>query len=64
MLAFSFHSRFVAKAATILPHACPQVKSLLMIHYKGDQRTVYEDCQRFVDGLPIEDKVNNEILCI
>ena len=29
-----------------------------MIHFKGDQRCLYEDCQRFVDGLAIEDKVN------
>eukprot|EP00903_Cladosiphon_okamuranus_P011219 g10585.t1 len=35
-----------------------KVKSLLMIHYKGDQRCLYEDCQRFVDGLTIEDKVS------
>ncbi|CAM9986412.1 unnamed protein product [Ectocarpus fasciculatus] len=34
-----------------------KVKSVLMIHYKGDQRTLYEDCQRFVESLPMEDKV-------
>ncbi|CAM9975822.1 unnamed protein product [Ectocarpus sp. 12 AP-2014] len=34
-----------------------KVKSVLMMHYKGDQRTLYEDCQRFVDDLPMEDKV-------
>eukprot|EP00178_Gracilaria_changii_P014047 TRINITY_DN39827_c0_g1_i1.p1 TRINITY_DN39827_c0_g1~~TRINITY_DN39827_c0_g1_i1.p1 ORF type:complete len:205 (+),score=26.41 TRINITY_DN39827_c0_g1_i1:60-617(+) len=34
-----------------------KVKSVLMIHYKGDQRTLYEDCQRLVDGLTVEDKV-------
>lgn len=28
-----------------------------MIHYEGDQRTLYEDCQRFVDELAVEDKV-------
>ena len=31
-----------------------------MIHFKGDQRTLYEDCQRFVDALSIEDKARNE----
>lgn len=35
---------------------------MLMIHYKGDQRCLYEDCQRFVDGLAIEDKVNKKQL--
>eukprot|EP00903_Cladosiphon_okamuranus_P019557 g17987.t1 len=33
-----------------------KVKSVLMIHFKGDQRCLYEDCKRFVDGLAIEDK--------
>lgn len=33
-----------------------------MIHYKGDQRTLYKDCQRFVDELPIEDKVTPPVL--
>eukprot|EP00752_Nemacystus_decipiens_P017862 g16014.t5 len=35
-----------------------KAKSVLMIHYKRDQRTHYEGCQRFVDGLSIEDKVS------
>lgn len=43
---------------TISPHCFTQVKSVLMIHYKGDQRCLYEDCQRFVDGLAVEDKVS------
>eukprot|EP00752_Nemacystus_decipiens_P017885 g16034.t1 len=34
-----------------------KVKSVLMIHYKGDQRCLYDDCQNLVDRLPIEDKV-------
>lgn len=31
-----------------------------MVHFKGDQRTLYEDCRRFVDALPIEDKARPE----
>ncbi|CAM9980107.1 unnamed protein product, partial [Hapterophycus canaliculatus] len=48
------------KAMDVVKREAPrklQAKSVLMIHYKGDQRTLYEDCQRFVDELPIEDKV-------
>lgn len=34
-----------------------QVKSVLLMHYKGDQRVVYEACKSVVDAMPTEDKV-------
>jgi len=39
---------------------CPQAKSVLMIHFKGDQRTLYDDCQRFVNALPVKDKARSD----
>lgn len=36
---------------------CGQVKSVMMIHYKGDERVVYEACRSLVDSMPTEDKV-------
>lgn len=28
-----------------------------MIHYKGDERVLYEACKSVVDGMAVEDKV-------
>ncbi|CAM9409300.1 unnamed protein product, partial [Sphacelaria rigidula] len=34
-----------------------QVKSVLMMHYKGDERVFYEGTKKLVDSMEVDDKV-------